>query len=175
MNCTHRNKLQWNLNWNLNIFIQENAFENVVCKMAAILSRPLSVKQRNMETWRKWSISPQHWNLFMIYSYSNHRKSSYIIIHWHYIFIQTCSSQNATLGYTNNTFSTAVNCTYKALSSPHILVINTPSSCDHHSDHHQGSQYPVTLPLPADQTRRTTNADAESPVLCFQVLMILLL
>ena len=30
------NKLQWNFNWNSNIFIQENAFENVIWKMAAI-------------------------------------------------------------------------------------------------------------------------------------------
>ena len=38
------NKLQWNLNRNLYIFIQENAFENVVWKMAAILSRPQCFK-----------------------------------------------------------------------------------------------------------------------------------
>ena len=30
------NKLQWNFNRNSNIFIQENAFENVVCEMASI-------------------------------------------------------------------------------------------------------------------------------------------
>ena len=35
-------KFWWNLNRNLHIFIQENAFENVVWKMAAILSRPQS-------------------------------------------------------------------------------------------------------------------------------------
>ena len=29
----------WNSNCNFNIFIHENAFENVVCEMAAILSR----------------------------------------------------------------------------------------------------------------------------------------
>ena len=40
VNWTLRNKLQWNINWNSYIFIQENAFENVVCKMACILSRP---------------------------------------------------------------------------------------------------------------------------------------
>ena len=40
VNWTLRNKLQWNLNRNSHIFIQENAFENVVCEMAAILSRP---------------------------------------------------------------------------------------------------------------------------------------
>ena len=34
-----RNKLQWNFNQNSIFFIQENTFENVVCEMAAILSR----------------------------------------------------------------------------------------------------------------------------------------
>ena len=38
VNWSLRNKLQWNLNRNTKLFIQENAFENVVCKMAAILS-----------------------------------------------------------------------------------------------------------------------------------------
>ena len=33
------NKLQWNFNRNYNIFIQENAFESIVCEMGAILSR----------------------------------------------------------------------------------------------------------------------------------------
>ena len=33
---TLRNKLQWNLNKNTTVFIQQNAFENVICKMAAI-------------------------------------------------------------------------------------------------------------------------------------------
>ena len=32
-------KLQLNFDWNLYIFIHENAFENVVCKMASISSR----------------------------------------------------------------------------------------------------------------------------------------
>ena len=40
VNQTLGNKLQWNLNQNLWIFIQVNAFEYVVWKMAAILSRP---------------------------------------------------------------------------------------------------------------------------------------
>ena len=35
---TIRNKLQWNFNLNSNIFIHENACENVVCDMAVILS-----------------------------------------------------------------------------------------------------------------------------------------
>ena len=33
-------RLQWNFNMNSNIFIQENAFENVVCEIKDILSRP---------------------------------------------------------------------------------------------------------------------------------------
>ena len=36
VNCALRNKLQWNFNLNSNIFMQENAFENVVCEMASI-------------------------------------------------------------------------------------------------------------------------------------------
>ena len=43
-NWTLGNKLQWNLNWNSYIFIQEIIFENVVWKMTAILSRPQCVK-----------------------------------------------------------------------------------------------------------------------------------
>ena len=43
-NRTLGNKLQWNRNRNLHIYIQENALENVVWKMAAILSRPQWIK-----------------------------------------------------------------------------------------------------------------------------------
>ena len=42
VNWTLRNKLQWNFNRNSKIFIQENAFKNVIWKMAAILSQPQS-------------------------------------------------------------------------------------------------------------------------------------
>ena len=45
---TLRNKLQWNFNQYSNIFIQENAFENVVCEMASILSRLQCVKADNL-------------------------------------------------------------------------------------------------------------------------------
>ena len=44
VNWTLGYKLQWNFNRNSNIFIQENAFESVVCEMVAILSRPQCVK-----------------------------------------------------------------------------------------------------------------------------------
>ena len=43
VNKTLRNKFQWNLNRNSDIFFQENAFENVVWKMGSILSRPQCV------------------------------------------------------------------------------------------------------------------------------------
>ena len=43
-NWTPRNKFQWHFNRNSNIFVQENAVENVVCEMASILSRPQWVK-----------------------------------------------------------------------------------------------------------------------------------
>ena len=44
VNWTPGNKLQWNLNQNSCINIQENAFEIVVWKMAAILSEPQYVE-----------------------------------------------------------------------------------------------------------------------------------
>ena len=44
VNWTLRNKLQWNFDRNSYIFIQENAFDNVVWKMAAILSWTQCVK-----------------------------------------------------------------------------------------------------------------------------------
>ena len=51
VNLTLRNKLQWNINHNWYIFTQENTFEHVVWKMAAVLSRPRCVK------WYIFSIS----------------------------------------------------------------------------------------------------------------------
>ena len=44
VNLTLRNTLQWNVYRNTYIFIQENAFENVVRISAAILSRPQCVQ-----------------------------------------------------------------------------------------------------------------------------------
>ena len=44
VNWTLRNILQWKFNRNPYIFILENAFEKVVCKMAAVLSQPQCVK-----------------------------------------------------------------------------------------------------------------------------------
>ena len=41
---TPRNNLQWNFSWNAYILIQENLFQNVVGKMAAISSQPQCIK-----------------------------------------------------------------------------------------------------------------------------------
>ena len=50
------NKLQWKLNRNSYNFIQEDAFENVVCEMAAILSRPQCVNESVViEVCTRWS------------------------------------------------------------------------------------------------------------------------
>ena len=49
VNWTPKNKLQWNFNQNSCIFIQENPFEYVVWKMAALSSRPRCV---NNVQWR---------------------------------------------------------------------------------------------------------------------------
>ena len=63
VNWTLKNKLQWNFNQSPYIFIQENAFENVVWKMAAILSLPQCVKEflkncYNIETtWQSAAVS----------------------------------------------------------------------------------------------------------------------
>ena len=45
VNCILRNKLQSNFNRNSNIFLQGKAFENIVCKMTAILSGLECVKK----------------------------------------------------------------------------------------------------------------------------------
>ena len=39
VNWTLRNKLQWNFKQNTRLFINKNAFENIVCEIAVILSR----------------------------------------------------------------------------------------------------------------------------------------
>ena len=44
VNWTLRNKLQLNINRDATVVIQENAFENVVCEMTAILFRSQCVK-----------------------------------------------------------------------------------------------------------------------------------
>ena len=45
VNLTLRNKIQWHRNRNSYISVQENAFENVVCKVKDISSRPQCVNE----------------------------------------------------------------------------------------------------------------------------------
>ena len=44
------NKLQWNSNQNMKFLINENPFGNIVCKMAAILSRQRWVNPKRAGT-----------------------------------------------------------------------------------------------------------------------------
>ena len=61
VNWTLSNKVRWNRKQNSCIFIQENAYENVVWKMASILSRPQCVK-----------MAPVNGGHFAFTSYINH-------------------------------------------------------------------------------------------------------
>ena len=45
---TLRNKLRWNFNQNTKLFIHENASENIVCEMVAILSTEIWVSRLSM-------------------------------------------------------------------------------------------------------------------------------
>ena len=63
--CCFRQSYPWehnsmNFGGNWNIFIQENAFENVLCQMAVILSRPqfVEILEFNQFIWRIYSFSP---------------------------------------------------------------------------------------------------------------------
>ena len=50
VNSKFGNKFQWNLKRNSCIFIYENAFQNVICEMAAILSRPQCINEPELKT-----------------------------------------------------------------------------------------------------------------------------
>ena len=59
VNLTLRDKFQRNVNRKSYTFIQENTFENVVCEMAAIFSRPQYVK---LDRSRSLSGVPDFWD-----------------------------------------------------------------------------------------------------------------
>ena len=63
INRTLRNKLQWNYNRTSWILLQENEFEKVVWKMAAIFSRPQCVNKRGSRYLKSPYIWPtyRHW------------------------------------------------------------------------------------------------------------------
>ena len=80
---TRRNKLQWNLNKNSNIFIHENALQNIVWKMAAILSRPQCINilghdDAYMDHWTASLLAevmicfPNQWKLIVIVTLQEH-------------------------------------------------------------------------------------------------------
>ena len=52
------NEFQWNYNRNSYLFILENAFKNVVCKMVSILSRPQCIDTMLLMAWLL--VSPVH-------------------------------------------------------------------------------------------------------------------
>ena len=75
-NWTLRNKLQWNFNRSLYIFIQENTCENVVWKMAAILSWPQCVHEYTVgwwPYWHTWLCLVFSWLVYTIYHCSPRR------------------------------------------------------------------------------------------------------
>ena len=76
MNWTLRNNLQWNFNQYTKLFIRENAFENIVCKMATILSRRVDLTEGHTclhdDMWSMWymgatqSMLHCNWNYWSI-------------------------------------------------------------------------------------------------------------
>ena len=65
VNLTPGNKLQWNLDLNLYMFIKWNAFENFVCETAAILSRSQCVNDFVLvvQVITSKVVSHEHYNL----------------------------------------------------------------------------------------------------------------
>ena len=82
-----RNKLRCNFNWNSNIFIQENAFEIVVCEMTAILSWPQwvillfrnDIQYKYMYSWYRVDFNPDCTDTYMVHL-STHKKQSTAVI-----------------------------------------------------------------------------------------------
>ena len=75
VNWTLRNKPQWNFDQHSYIFIKKNAFENLICKMAAILSQPECVNNNTFSIFMleilyeklqddvvKWKHFPHYWS-----------------------------------------------------------------------------------------------------------------
>ena len=89
VNSDLRNKLRWNLKRNSYIFRKENAFENVVCEMAAILSLLLYITSILKYSVRYSYINQPKWTrLFLPYSLG--------LPHWQKY--GCCSAVEVTLG-----------------------------------------------------------------------------
>ena len=78
VNWTLGNKLQWHFNQNVKLFVHENASENIVCEMVAILSRGDQV--RNIP----YSSSMSHGGISVNYPYQLHQL---IVAQWRHIDI----------------------------------------------------------------------------------------
>ena len=78
----YMNKLQWNSNQNTKIYIEENAFQNVVFKMAAILFQPQSVNT-------------------VRYQWKQSRKSHFCLLDfcWKYMIIESSWGTNFYIGH----------------------------------------------------------------------------
>ena len=61
VNWSPGNKLQWNLNRNVYIFFQVKAFQNVVWKMATILSRPQCVRSTGLPRYYQSNPEDYRW------------------------------------------------------------------------------------------------------------------
>ena len=55
-----KNLLKWSFDKNTNMFIEENMFENIVCKMAVILTRPQWDFSCDQAALRTLSVCPSH-------------------------------------------------------------------------------------------------------------------
>ena len=67
-------KLQWNFNLNPNIFIAKTTFENIICKMLAILSRPQCVN-----SWKPRDAYTCQWTVLSSLSYPPAQRSWRVI------------------------------------------------------------------------------------------------
>ena len=74
VNWNLRNKVQWNIKQNSYIFMHENAFENVVSEMEAILSRPQCVNSANFQGGDTRILFPNRMLILVIYHHSLVRK-----------------------------------------------------------------------------------------------------
>ena len=75
-NWTFRDKLQWNFNRKSNIFIHENAFEDVVCEMASILSLPQCVNYMALHELVDILWPPPHRGLWSKPTYCRQKKDT---------------------------------------------------------------------------------------------------
>ena len=65
VNWTIGNKLQWNFYQNTKLFLHENVFQNIVCEMAAILSRGGWVKGLSQQCCEMISNENEHYHAYI--------------------------------------------------------------------------------------------------------------